>query len=410
MKKNVLLILFLTLIWACSGTQSQNHDIETDTSKKDTHATTQKTKKITVAAEQPDEYLHLLKNKKVGIVANQTARVDTVHLVDFLVDNGIQIKKVFAPEHGFRGNIDRGKHFSDEVDEKTGIPIIAMFGKNKKAKPEQFEDLDIVIFDIQDAGARFFTYISTMHYIMLRCAETKTELIVLDRPNPLGDYIDGPVLHKKYQSFVGMHPIPVVHGLTVGELALMINGEKWLADSLQCLLTVIPVANYTHKDIYSLPIKPSPNLPNDLSLRLYPSLCFFEATEISVGRGTQYPFQIVGYPDTIFGNFQFTPRDIEGMQVNPVQEGKICCGVDLRTMPLDTKFTLKYLIDFYQKASFKETFFKRAYWFKLLSGNEQLIYQIKKGLSEAEIKNTWQKDLDKYKIMRKKYLLYPDFE
>ena len=340
------------------------------------------------------------------MVANQSSTIKKEHLVDVLLEKKINITKVFAPEHGFRGNADRGAHINNEIDEKTGLPIIGMFGKNKKPSAEALVDVDIVIFDIQDAGARFFTYISSMHYVMEACAENNKTLIILDRPNPLGDYVDGPIREDGFESFVGLHKIPIIHGLTVAELAQMINGEKWLENEVQCDLKIVKVENYEHNMQYVLPIKPSPNLPNYLSLRLYPSLCFFEATEISVGRGTEFPFQVVGYPDSIFGDFTFVPQDIEGMQINPVQENKTCFGIDLREKNTDVKFTLKYVIDFYNKSSFKDSFFKRERWFNLLAGNDKLLKQIKAGLSEEEIKKSWQNDLDKYNEMREKYLLY----
>lgn len=366
--------------------------------------------RIIPADEQFAQYLPLLKSKRVGLIVNQSAKITSTHLVDTLVSREINVMKIFAPEHGFRGNVDRGKQFDNSIDPATGLPIIALYGQNKKPTAQQLQDIDIMVFDIQDVGARFYTYISTMHLAMEACAETGTEFLVLDRPSPLGDYVDGPVREADFQSFVGMHPIPVVHGLTVGELAQMINGEGWLANGQKCQLTVIPVKNYTHSMAYSLPVKPSPNLPNDLSIRLYPSLCFFEATEISIGRGTDFPFQVAGYPDSVFGTFTFTPRDKPGEQINPVQEGQMCFGLDLRNEPLSSEFTLKYLIDFYEKAPFKDQFFSRPQWFNLLAGNSTLQNQIKNGMSEAEIKATWQTDLESYKNIRKKYLLYPDFE
>jgi uncharacterized protein YbbC (DUF1343 family) len=362
---------------------------------------------IIVGAEQPEIYLDSLKGKNVGLVVNQSSLVKGQHLLDFLLENKILVKKIFAPEHGFRGNIDRGDHVESEVDVLTGIPIVSMFGKNRRPTNEQLQDVDVMIFDIQDAGARFFTYISSMHEVMEACAMNNKPLIILDRPNPLGDYVDGPVRKEGFKSFVGMHPIPVVHGLTVGELAQMINGEKWLENERQCKLFVVKVKNYNHSMHYSLPVKPSPNLPNELSIRLYPSLCFFEATPISIGRGTLFPFQVIGYPDKRFGDSLFIPVDIKGMQMNPIQEGKICYGVDLRSLnPDSVKFTLNYIIDFYNKFKNKREFFSRRRWFNLLAGNDKLIQQIEAGLSEAEIKASWKEEIDNYLIMRKKYMLY----
>jgi len=399
--KNLGIPFFIVLlIFSCQNINSQNDNEQ----KKDSLA--QKADKIIVGAERLDEYLPLIWGEKVALVANQSSLVGEIHLLDILVEKKINVVKVFAPEHGFRGNADRGASIDNEVDKKTGVAIVSLFGKDNKPTAEALADVDVVIFDIQDAGARFFTYISTLHKVMEACAENNKRLIVLDRPNPLGDYVDGPVRKQGFESFVGMHAIPVVHGLTVGELALMINGEGWLPKGAQCNLTVVEIQNYTHNKVYELPVKPSPNLPNYLSLRLYPSLCFFEATEISIGRGTEFPFQVIGYPDKKFGNFTFTPRDIEGMQTNPEQEGKLCYGIDLRNENKEVKFTLKYIIDFYQKSDFKETFFKREKWFNLLAGNDILLQQIKQGLSEEEIRETWQSDLNGYKEMRKHYLLY----
>lgn len=399
-----LSVFIILITFSCQNTNSQNSK---DKSEQDSIPATAEKKEIIVGAARLDNYLTDLFGKKVALVANQSALVGEKHLVDVLLEKQVELVKVFAPEHGFRGNADRGKQISDEVDRKTGLPIISMFGKNKKPSAEALADVDVVIFDIQDAGARFFTYISSMHYVMEACAENNKKLIILDRPNPLGDYVDGPIRENGFESFVGVHPIPIVHGLTVGELAQMINGEKWLKNEVQCKLKIVKVENYNHSMKYELPVKPSPNLPNYLSLRLYPSLCFFEATEISIGRGTKFPFQVIGYPNKSFGNFTFTPQDMEGMQINPVQEGKTCYGIDLRNQkPENIKFTLKYVIDFYRKADFKETFFKRENWFNLLAGNDKLIKQIKQGLNEKEIKETWQADLEAYKKMREKYLLY----
>ena len=394
-------ILFLVIIFVllASCGMSQEKEAKKSVVKKE----------IIVGAEQSELYLDSIKNKRVALVVNQSSLVKKQHLLDYLIEKQINVVKVFAPEHGFRGNVDRGKHINNDIDQETGVSIISMYGKNRRPTNKQIEDVDIIIFDIQDAGARFFTYISSMHEVMEACAINKKQLIIFDRPNPLGDYIDGPIRQKQFKSFVGMHPIPIVHGLTVGELAQMINGEGWLENKNKCKLKIIKVKNYKHSMQYVLPVKPSPNLPNQLSIRLYPSLCFFEATNISIGRGTKFPFQVVGYPDKVFGDSLFIPKDIKGMQINPIQEGKVCYGVDLRSLkPENQKFTLKYLINFYKKSNFKDKFFSREKWFKLLSGNKKLLEQIKNGLSEKEIKASWQKELEQYKLMRKKYLLYHD--
>ncbi len=397
------LFLAISALASCSGNQQK----QTTAGGKTENVSANKPAPIIVGAEQFDLYEKFIKAKNVALVVNQSSLVKGKHLLDFLLEKKIKVVKIFALEHGFRGNIDRGKHVDSNVDEATGIPIVSMFGSNRKPKNEQLADVDVVIFDIQDAGARFFTYISSMHELMEACAVNHKKLLIFDRPNPLGDYVDGPVRKAKFKSFVGMHPIPVVHGLTVGELAQMINGEKWLKDGKQCDIEVIKLKNYKHSMQYSLPIKPSPNLPNDLSIRLYPSLCFFEATPVSVGRGTLFPFQVVAYPDASFGDSLFIPQDIEGMQINPIQEGKVCYGVDLRGLkPHEVKFTLKYVIDFYNKFDNKELFFSRKKWFNLLVGNDLLIEQIKSGMSEKEIRAQWKNELDDYKKMRKKYLLY----
>jgi len=353
-----------------------------------------------------NEYLSLLKDKNVGLVVNQSSLVDGTHLLDTLLSYHVNIIKVFAPEHGFRGQMDAGEHVENEIDKKTGIPIISLYGKNRKPSLDQLNDLDAVVFDIQDVGVRFYTYISTMHYMMEACAQSDVEFIVLDRPNPNGDYFDGPILRKEFQSFVGMHPIPIVHGLTVGELADMINGEYWLKDSLQCKLKVIKVKNWKHSIPYELPVKPSPNLPNYLSIRLYPSLCFFEATNISIGRGTYFPFQVIGYPNPNCGSFTFTPKSIEGMSKSPKQENVTCYGLDLRNESLNHKFSLKYFLTFYNQLKNNEEFKFDQRWFNLLAGNDQLYNDIINGLDESQIKLKWKNDLMKYSLLRDKYLLY----
>jgi len=354
-------------------------------------------------------YLPLLKDQKVGLVVNHTAVVSGVHLVDTLLSRGVNVVKIFAPEHGFRGNADAGATVADGKDKKTGIDIVSLYGKHKKPTGEMLDSLDVIVFDIQDVGVRFYTYISTMHYVMEACAENGVKFIVLDRPNPNGDYFDGPVLQKEYRSFVGMDPIPVVHGLTVGELAYMINGEGWLKDSVKCQLRVIPVLNYRHSDKVHVEIKPSPNLPNDLAIRLYPSLCFFEATDVSVGRGTEFPFQVIGYPDSIFGDFTFTPVAIKGMAMNPPQKDKKCFGIDLRDKAnLDQKFTLKYLLMFRDKFPNDSAMITRERWFNLLAGNSTLLRDVKNGLNEEQIRSHWKKELEEYGKLRRKYLIYPE--
>ncbi len=364
---------------------------------------------IKTGAEQPEKYLQQLQGKKVGLVVNHTSLVGEIHLVDFLRSRQVQVEKIFAPEHGFRGDAPAGAKIADEVDSKTGIPVVSLYGENRKPKPEHLEGLDLLIFDIQDVGCRFYTYISTLHLVMEACAVNGKPLLVFDRPNPNGDYIAGPVLKPGFESFVGMDPIALVHGCTVGELAQMINGENWLETSLKCDLTIIPVENYTHSMAYSLPVSPSPNLPNDLSVRLYPSLCFFEATSVSVGRGTDFPFQVIGGLKPGLGDFQFTPRSIPHAADRPLNEGKVCYGVDLRQLEEVPEFTLKYFMDFYSKYENEKEFLTSERFLNLLAGTDKLIAQIRQGLSEKEIVESWEPELETYRQMRKKYLLYPDF-
>ncbi len=371
------------------------------------------TKKIVTGAENFIKYLPLLKDKKVGIVTNQTgilvyedfdsAKIETITNVDFLVGSKINLEKIFAPEHGFRGTADAGELIKDGKDTKTGLPIISLYGDNKKPKPEQLAGIDILVFDLQDVGARFYTYISSLHYIMEACAENNIQLIVLDRPNPNGSIVDGPVLEKEFASFVGMHPIPVLHGMTIGEYAKMINGEKWLKNGLQCNLKVIPCLEYNRNMVYSLPVKPSPNLPNDQAINLYASLCLFEGTNVSVGRGTEKQFQVYGSPFLPKSDFSFTPIPNFGAK-EPLFKNEICFGEDLSSIPKVNKLEIKWLIKAYQQTKDKSKFFNP--FFSKLAGTKKLQKQIKQGLSEDEIRATWEKDLENFKEMRKQYLIY----
>ncbi|WP_338872125.1 DUF1343 domain-containing protein [Spirosoma sp. SC4-14] len=371
--------------------------------------TTQKTSaSLQTGAAQMALYLPALEGKRIGMVVNHTSRVGTTHLVDSLLSRGVLVKTIFAPEHGFRGEATDGEKITNSRDPRTGVFIVSLYGKNSKPTPAQMDSLDVVIFDIQDVGTRFYTYISTMHYVMEACAETGKPLIILDRPNPNGHYIDGPVLDPKFKSFVGMHPIPVVHGLTVGELATMINGEGWLGGGKTCKLTVVPVKNYTHQTPYVLPVKPSPNLPNQQAVLLYPSLCFFEGTVVSVGRGTDKQFQVIGSPYTKYGPYTFTPVDKPGA-VNPPLEGQLCYGLDLSNANISKKeLMLNYLLDFYNRASDKTKFFLANNGFDRLAGTDQLRKQIIAGVSEAKIRESWQPALNAYRLTRAKYLLYPE--
>jgi uncharacterized protein YbbC (DUF1343 family) len=359
---------------------------------------------VQTGADQLDIVLPSLRNKRLALVVNHTAVIGKTHLADTLQSYGMNIVKVFAPEHGFRGTEADGATIKDGTDSKTGLPVVSLYGANKKPTTQQLADVDIVIFDIQDVGARFYTYISTLHYVMEACAEQKKKLLILDRPNPNGGYVDGPVLEPAMKSFVGMHPIPVVHGLTVGELAQMINGESWLKDSVKCDVEVIPVRGWKHADPYSLAIRPSPNLPNDTAIVLYPSLCLFEGTVISVGRGTQTPFLVLGNPFLKGMPFKFTPKSIPGMSTNPPHLNKLCYGIDLRKAKAEPKFSLQHLIDFYKRYPNKEKFFNAS--FNRLAGTPKLQQQIKKGMSEEAIRKTWAEELTAYKSKREKYLLY----
>ncbi len=359
---------------------------------------------IETGADNYTAYLPLLKDKKVGIVTNQTGILSNQkHLVDFLLEQKINLQKIFAPEHGFRGTADAGEHVVDGKDTKTNLPIISLYGNNKKPKPEQLAGLDILIFDLQDVGARFYTYISSLHYIMEACAENNIQLIVFDRPNPNGSIVDGPILEKEFTSFVGMHPIPTLHGMTIGEYAQIINGEKWLTAGVQCNSIVIPCLNYKREMPYSLPVKPSPNLPNDQAINLYASLCLFEGTNVSSGRGTEKQFQIYGSPYLPKGDFSFTPVSNFGSK-DPMNKGLLCYGEDLTTIPKVTKLELKWLIKAYQTTTDKSKFFNN--FFTKLAGTKKLQQQIESGVSESDIRKSWESGLNSFKEMRRKYLIY----
>ena len=361
-------------------------------------------------ADRPELYLPLLKDKTIGIVINQTGLMkDKTHVVDFLVKNGIKIKTIFAPEHGFRGDADAGEKVKNGVDVKTGIPIISLYGPNKKPKPEQLKGLDIILFDIQDVGVRFYTYISTLTYLMEAGAENNVEILVLDRPNPHDGYIDGPVLKKKWKSFVGMHEVPVVYGLTIGEYGKMVNGEKWLKNGVQAKYTLIPMQKYHKKQRYAILDKPSPNLPNDKSINLYPSLCFFEGTQVSVGRGTDNPFQIYGSPWTKNLPYQFTPKPNFGAK-DPFLNGKLCYGENLSNYSRDLRsLNLEWLLKAYQNyKNPQQDFFLKNLFFDTLAGSDELRKQVMAGKSETEIKLSWKANLEKFSKIRSKYVLYED--
>ena len=364
-------------------------------------------REIVVGANNTARYLPLLAGKNVALVTNQTSVIfkkdGYTHLVDSLLSLGIPIKKVFSPEHGFRGDVDAGETVTDGIDLKTGLPIVSLYGKNKKPTGEQLTGIDLVVFDIQDVGVRFYTYLSTLHYVMEACAENNIPLIVLDRPNPNGHYVDGPTLKMEHSSFLGMHPIPLVYGMSIGEYAQMINGEHWLKNKALCDLTIIPLKNYVHQSEYSLPIKPSPNLPNDKAINLYPSLGFFEGTTINAGRGTENQFQQYGAPFFPKSDFSYTPQPNAGAK-SPKHMGKLCYGISLKNTHRISSVNISWLLDAYAKTPVTETFFGPT--FTIHAGTTELENQIKNGVSAEEIQRSWQAEIEAFKIIREKYLLY----
>ena len=395
--------VLLLINWSCATAQTQNNKENSG-----------KGKQILTGADQPNEYLPLLKGKKVALLINQTSRVGDKLLLDTLLTKGVKVTKIFVPEHGFRGTADAGAHIKNDVDAKTGLPVVSLYGDNKKPKKDQLNDIDVVVFDLQDVGTRFYTYISTLEYVMEACAEYDKELIVLDRPNPNGHYVDGPVLEKDHRSFVGMQPIPVVHGMTVGEYAKMLVGEKWIDDADKLNMKVIPCLYYDHSKRYFLPVAPSPNLKTMEAIYLYPSLCFFEGTVVSVGRGTDKPFQQWGHPAyKDKAEYSFTPKSTTGAS-KPMLEGKECSGELLATHPdkayklVDGKLNLSWLIKAYNWYPDKSKFFNA--FFTNLAGTKELRKQIESGMTEGQIRDTWQEELSQFKLIRKKYLLYKDYE
>ncbi len=400
-----LLITFLISVQASNCTNSKAKTQAPDNQTAESPA-------VLPGAHQTEQYLPMLDGKKVGLVVNHTSTIGSVHLADSLMASGIEVAKIFAPEHGFRGTASAGKKLEDGLDPKTGLPVISLYGATRKPTPEHLSDLDVVVFDIQDVGVRFYTYISTMSLVMEACAKQKVPVMILDRPNPNGHYVDGPIREEAYKSFVGMHPVPVVYGMTIGEYATMVNHEGWLQDQLQCDLTIIKCKNYTHQSKYDLPIKPSPNLPNLRSILLYPSLCFFEGTVLSIGRGTETQFQVIGHPDLPESNYSFTPRDQEGA-VNPKLEGKLCHGESLTHLGEDELFErravdLQYLIKYYQLFPNKDNFFLPSLWIDKLAGTTKLREAIIAGQTAEQLRINWQEDLKDFKLLRTKYLLYPE--
>ncbi len=396
MKYLNLLLFLLLLLSSCTGESSEQDCI-----------------KILTGAEQTEKYLPLLLNKNIAIVANHSTIIKDSHLVDSLLSLGVDVKKIFSPEHGFRGDAEAGEFVKNYKDEKTGLPIISLYGSSKKPGLNDLNSIDIVVFDLQDVGIRHYTYISTMHYVMEACAEAGVELLILDRPNPNGFYVDGPILDTIFQSFIGMHPVPIVHGMTIAEYAQMINGEGWLKNRMKCRSNYIPCENYTHDSLYMLPVKPSPNLQNMLSVYLYPSLGFFEGTSLSAGRGTEFPFQVFGGPNLKNLEFTFTPRSINGVCKYPKHENQKCYGLDLRNINIEDllaqkKINLEWILFGYKNMESQKDFFNP--FFYNITGNKELKEQIVQGKSAEEIRESWQSDLERFKEIRRKYLIYKDFE
>ncbi len=425
--KNTYFFLVLIFLSGMISCKSQIKENEVDSNVKESQI---RQNEIIVGANKTEAYFSLLKNRNVAVVANQTSvvfrkitgevygvdphtnkildttkfsRIEYTHIVDSLISRGIQIKKVFAPEHGFRGKADAGEHVADGKDAKTGLPIISLHGKNRKPSLEQLKNIDIVVFDIQDVGMRFYTYIATLQYVMEVCAEARIPVVVFDRPNPNGHYIDGPTLEPEHRSFLGLNTIPLVYGMTIGEYAKMINGESWFQNGLKCDLTVIPLQNYTHKSSYSLPIRPSPNLPNDKAINLYPSLGFFEGTTINAGRGTEMQFQVYGAPFFAKSDFFYTPKPNFGSKY-PKHKEKLVNGVDLRGQGKLSNVNLKWLLDAYQKTPKDHDFFGAT--FTVHAGTKKLQEQLEKGWTQEQISATWQKDLAAFRKIRSKYLIY----
>jgi uncharacterized protein YbbC (DUF1343 family) len=399
---NLLILIFLKIIFSLEAI-SQDNVLYKIVTRND----------VQTGADRTNLYLGLLKGKRVALVANQTSIIGNTHLVDSLLKLNVNIVKIFCPEHGFRGEAEAGVTVNASIDEKTGLQIISLYGKNKKPTNADLKNVDIIVFDIQDVGVRFYTYISTLHYVMEACAENNIPLVILDRPNPLGYFVDGPVLDPAFSSFVGMHPVPIVHGMTIAEYAQMINGEKWLKNNVSCKLHIITVDNYNHTYYYILPVKPSPNLVNMNAVYLYPSLCLFEGTDISIGRGTSKPFQVIGHPKLEGAEYSFTPQSIKGMSENPPHLNQVCYGYDLSEYSVlfqrfEKQINIYWLLDLYKRLSSKTNFFN--YFFDKLAGGDSLRKQIIAGKNETEIRESWKNDLSKFKKIRKKYLLYIDFE
>jgi uncharacterized protein YbbC (DUF1343 family) len=412
MKKYVIIFFLMIIFTACESARISKEETNLGKSPvtQRVDGILKETLDVVVGAAKTSDYLPFLQGKRVAMVVNQTSTIGSVHLVDTLQNLGVNVKKVFAPEHGFRGDHSAGAVIKNGLDVKTGLPVVSLYGANKKPTADMLKDIDVVVFDIQDVGVRFYTYISTMHYVMEACAELGKKVLILDRPNPNGFYVDGPVLEKEFTSFIGMHPIPLVHGLTVGELAIMINGESWLKGGAACELKIVTCDNYDHATLYQLPIKPSPNLPNMNSVYFYPYLGLFEGTNVSIGRGTSTPFQIVGRPG-VKGDIEFTPIPIPGVADDPKHENKLCGGFEVHDAEDESffaspKLNLSWLILFYKNNRAEDGEYFKSFIYKLC-GTKALSAQVEQGKSADEIRATWQPELEKYKELRKKYLLYP---
>ncbi|HNQ83697.1 MAG TPA: DUF1343 domain-containing protein [Bacteroidales bacterium] len=399
------ILIVLSILWmAFSGIQTGNAQPSQSTAIRQVPYTA-----IRTGAERSDVYVPLLKGKRVGIVCNQNSRIGTTHLVDYLLESGVKIEKIFAPEHGIRGDVEAGGTIDHGTDERTGIRIVSLYGSNKKPAQQDLAGLDLIIFDIQDVGVRFYTYISTLALVMEAAAENDLPVVVTDRPNPNGFYTDGPVLDTNFKSFVGMHPVPVVYGMTIGEYALMVNGEGWLG-SRKCELTVIPMEGYDHNMLVTLPFRPSPNLTTWESIYLYPSTCFFEGTIVSVGRGTLGPFQVFGHPGFLIGSYKFTPVKIPGMAEKPLFEGEECLGHEVTEYAHDflnhpNQLNLFWLIESYRYFSGRADFFNS--YFDKLAGTDRLRLDILGGTGEDEIRKSWEPGLSDFRAIREKYLIYP---
>jgi len=406
-----LVILVVSVQWfSCSGESSrQQPTIAADHSDLSEHPPAIDAT-LVLGIERTDRYLPILKGKKVAVVANQTSVLGNRHLVDILLENKVEVVRVFAPEHGFRGEAGPGDKVASGVDAKTGLPVVSLYGSKRRPSKADLTGVEIVVFDIQDVGVRFYTYISTLHYMMEECALYGLKVLVLDRPNPNGFYVDGPVLDTAFSSFVGVAPIPTVHGLTVGEYAQMVLGEGWLKEGRRCQLEVIPMQHYDHNDHYELPIAPSPNLTNQDAIMLYPTLCFFEGASVSIGRGTPFPFTCMGFPGYSKGNMEFKPVEIPGVIKDPPYEGELCKATDLRKevsrIKIERRLMIEWILEMYNAFPDKTKFFNP--FFEKLAGTDQLRKQIENGLSAEEIRSSWKPDLDQFKQKRKKYLLYPD--